>query len=134
MSQGAIGVGVCQTNTTVVEEARERRLAREHVVDGLGETRPGLQPRFPDRFGSIPDAKALCRGFFRWRNAEHSHLGIGLMTPDQVHYGQADDAYGPAPFVPKRGPSTNGASARDAISWARPSGSAVSDFSCCNSK
>lgn len=26
-------------------------------------------------------------------NRHHNHLGIGLMTPDQVHYGQADDGY-----------------------------------------
>ena len=51
------------------------------------------QPQFPERFGSIQDAKAFCRRFFHWYNAEHHHLGIGLMTPNQVHYGQADDVY-----------------------------------------
>ena len=51
------------------------------------------QPQFPERFGSIQDAKAFCRRFFQWYNAEHHHLGIGLMTPDQVHYGQADEIY-----------------------------------------
>jgi putative transposase len=48
------------------------------------------QPQFPKRFGSIQDAKAFCRDFFQWYNRDHHHLGIGLMTPDQVHYGQAD--------------------------------------------
>jgi putative transposase len=51
------------------------------------------QPQFPERFGSIQDAKAFCRRFFQWYNAEHHHLGIGLMTPNQVHYGQADEIY-----------------------------------------
>jgi putative transposase len=51
------------------------------------------QPEFPERFGSIQDAKAFCRRFFQWYNAEHHHLGIGLMTPNQVHYGQADEVY-----------------------------------------
>jgi len=51
------------------------------------------QPEFPERFGSIQDAKAFCRRFFEWYNAEHHHLGIGLMTPDQVHYGQADEVH-----------------------------------------
>ena len=38
----------------------------------------------------LQDAKAFCRNFFDWYNQEHHHAGIGLMTPDQVHYGQAD--------------------------------------------
>jgi len=48
------------------------------------------QPRFPKRFGCIEDAKCFCRGFFDWYNKDHHHAGIGLMTPDQVHYGQTD--------------------------------------------
>jgi len=51
------------------------------------------QPEFPEKFGSIQDAKAFCRRFFQWYNAEHHHLGIGLMTPNQVHYGQADEVW-----------------------------------------
>jgi putative transposase len=51
------------------------------------------QPQFPKRFGCIQDAKAFCRAFFDWYNQDHHHLGIGLMTPDQVHYGQGDDVY-----------------------------------------
>ena len=48
------------------------------------------QPRFPQRFGCIEDAKSFCRRFFDWYNQQHHHAGIGLMTPDQVHYGQTD--------------------------------------------
>jgi transposase InsO family protein len=48
------------------------------------------QPRFPQRFGCIEDARSFCRPFFDWYNQDHHHAGIGLMTPDQVHYGQAD--------------------------------------------
>ncbi len=48
------------------------------------------QPRFPKRFGCIEDARQFCREFFAWYNQEHHHVGLGLMTPDQVHYGQAD--------------------------------------------
>ena len=51
------------------------------------------QPQFPKRFGCIQDAKAFCRAFFDWYNQNHRHLGIGLMTPDQVHYGQADEVH-----------------------------------------
>jgi len=48
------------------------------------------QPRFPQRFGCIEDAKSFCRSFVDWYNQDHHHAGIGLMTPDQVHYGQTD--------------------------------------------
>jgi putative transposase len=48
------------------------------------------QPRFPSRFGCIEDARAFCRPFFNWYNQDHHHAGLGLMTPDQVHYGQVD--------------------------------------------
>jgi len=51
------------------------------------------QPQFPDRFGCIQDAKAFCRHFFTWYNNDHHHVGIGLMTPDQVHYGQTNAVY-----------------------------------------
>jgi len=48
------------------------------------------RPGFPDRFGSIEDARAFCQGFFPWYNSEHHHGGIGLLTPEAVHYGQAE--------------------------------------------
>ncbi len=51
------------------------------------------RPGFPDRFASIEEARAFCRDFFRWYNAEHRHSGIGLLPPEVVHYGQAQDAY-----------------------------------------
>jgi putative transposase len=51
------------------------------------------QPRFPKCFGCIEDARQFCREFFTWYNQAHHHVGLGLMTPDQVHYGQADDVH-----------------------------------------
>jgi len=54
------------------------------------------QPQFPQRFGCIEDAKTFCRSFFDWYNQDHHHAGIGLMTPDQVHYGQATRSTQPA--------------------------------------
>jgi putative transposase len=48
------------------------------------------QPQFPDRFGSYEDALAFCRRFVRWYNHEHYHSGLGLLTPDSVHHGQAE--------------------------------------------
>jgi putative transposase len=48
------------------------------------------RPEFPQRFGSSQDARAFCVDFFRWYNTEHHHSGIGLMTPEMVHYGLAE--------------------------------------------
>jgi len=48
-------------------------------------------PGFPDRFGSLQDAVAFCRFFFTWYNTEHRHSGIGMLTPEVVHYGLAKD-------------------------------------------
>jgi putative transposase len=47
------------------------------------------RPEFPDRFGSIEDARAFCQAFFTWYNTEHRHGGIGLLTPEDVHLGRA---------------------------------------------
>ena len=47
------------------------------------------RPEFPDRFGSIEDARAHCRRFFHWYNQVHRHSGIALMTPEAVHFGAA---------------------------------------------
>jgi len=48
------------------------------------------RPEFPDRFGSIEDARAHCVRFFAWYNDDHRHSGIGLHTPADVHYGRAE--------------------------------------------
>ena len=44
----------------------------------------------PGRFGDQGQAKTFCRSFFRWYNAEHRHGGISMLTPEQVHFGNAD--------------------------------------------
>ncbi len=51
------------------------------------------RPDFPERFGSIEDARAHCRQFFAWYNDCHRHSGIGYMTPASVHHGHADALY-----------------------------------------
>jgi putative transposase len=50
-------------------------------------------PQFPSRFGSIEDARVFCQDFFGYYNKEHHHSGIGLVTPEQLHYGLAQDVY-----------------------------------------
>jgi putative transposase len=51
------------------------------------------RPDFPERFGSLEGARAFGQDFFRWYNTEHHHSGIGLMTPEVVHYGLAMEVF-----------------------------------------
>jgi putative transposase len=48
-------------------------------------------PAFPDRFGSIEDARAFCAEFFEHYNHVHRHSGIALHTPASVHYGTSGE-------------------------------------------
>lgn len=47
-------------------------------------------PVFPDRFGSLADARAFCEEFFAYYNHKHRHSGIGWHTPASVHHRTAD--------------------------------------------
>ena len=49
------------------------------------------RPEFPERFGSIEDARAFCRSFFTWYNHQHRHSGREMMTPHDVHFGHVED-------------------------------------------
>jgi putative transposase len=48
------------------------------------------RPDFPDRFGSLEHGRSHCGDFFPWYNTEHHHVGLGLFTPHDVHYGLAE--------------------------------------------
>src|SRR5262245_52102391 len=48
------------------------------------------RPEFPECFGSLQDARSFCQVFFPCYNTEHHHSGIGLLTPEVLHYGRAD--------------------------------------------
>jgi putative transposase len=48
------------------------------------------RPDFPERFGSITDARVFCQRLFAWYNTEHYHSGIGWHHPADIHYGQAE--------------------------------------------
>lgn len=46
-------------------------------------------PDYPDRFGSIQDARVWARSFFDWYNHQHYHSALNLLTPASVHFGDA---------------------------------------------
>jgi putative transposase len=48
------------------------------------------RPDYPERFGSLAEAREWAQVFFAWYNQEHHHTGLGLLTPAVVHHGQAE--------------------------------------------
>lgn len=48
------------------------------------------RPDYPEEFEGITQSRHWARAFFEWYNQEHHHTGLALMTPETVHYGQAE--------------------------------------------
>lgn len=46
------------------------------------------RPDFPDRFGSVEDARQRSAVLFDWYNNEHRHSSLALLTPADVHLGR----------------------------------------------
>jgi putative transposase len=46
-------------------------------------------PSFPERFGSLEDARSFAAAFFTWYNTQHRHSSLALLPPADVHYGRA---------------------------------------------
>jgi len=47
------------------------------------------RPGFPERFGSLAEARAWVQAFMQWYNYQHYHSALSLLTPAMVHHGQA---------------------------------------------
>jgi putative transposase len=48
------------------------------------------RPDYPDRFGSLEDARSFCARLFDWYHHRHHHSGLGWLTPADVHLGRAE--------------------------------------------
>ena len=48
-------------------------------------------PSFPGRFGGKLHVRTFCSSFCPWYNTEHRHGGISMLTPEQVHFGRAEE-------------------------------------------
>jgi len=48
---------------------------------------------FPGTFASLEQAREFCAEFFYAYNRHHRHAGLGLLTPEVVHSGQAKTVY-----------------------------------------
>ena len=71
-----------------------RSFSRPHVSDDNPFSEAHFKtlkyrPDFPERFGSLEDARAHCARFFAWYHHEHRHSGLAWHTPADVHYGRA---------------------------------------------
>lgn len=69
--------------------------SRPHVSNDNPYSEAGFKtlkycPAFPERFGSIQDARTFCTWFFGQYNHHHRHSGIGFYTPASVHFGTAE--------------------------------------------
>ena len=49
------------------------------------------RPDYPERFGSLQDARQWAQRFFIWYNQQHHHTGLSLLTPADVHYDRAEE-------------------------------------------
>lgn len=65
------------------------RVSNDNPFSEAGFKTMKYSPDFPERFGPFAEAEAFCQDYFVWYNQEHYHTGLALLTPAQVHYGEA---------------------------------------------
>ena len=92
--------GTSMTSKTVAALLADLEVTRSHSRPRVSNDNPYSEalfktlkygPEFPERFGSLADARQFMNTFTTWYNHEHRHTGIGLHTPADVHYGLATD-------------------------------------------
>lgn len=74
----------------VVASHSRPRVSNDNPFSEAGFKTLKYSPDFPARFTFFDEAKAFCRKYFAWYNNERYHTGIALLTPAQVHYGEAE--------------------------------------------
>jgi transposase InsO family protein len=90
--------GTSMTSKTVAGLLADLEVTRSHSRPRVSNDNPYSEslfktlkygPEFPERFGSLSEAREFMASFAQWYNHEHRHTGIGLHTPADVHYGLA---------------------------------------------
>lgn len=90
--------GTSMTSKTVAALLADLDVTRSHSRPRVSNDNPYSEslfktlkygPEFPERFGSLSDARRFMDEFTQRYNHEHRHTGIGLHTPADVHYGLA---------------------------------------------
>ncbi|TFD69849.1 IS3 family transposase [Cryobacterium ruanii] len=91
--------GTSMTSKTVAALLSDLEVTKSHSRPRVSNDNPyseawfktlKFSPTFPERFGSLADAKTFMASFVDGYNHEHRHSGIGLNTPADVHYGLAE--------------------------------------------
>uniref|UniRef100_UPI004049AF25 IS3 family transposase n=1 Tax=Brachybacterium sp. GPGPB12 TaxID=3023517 RepID=UPI004049AF25 len=90
--------GTSMTSKSVATLLADLEVTRSHSRPKVSNDNPYSEawfktlkyaPVFPERFGSLSDARAFMDEFRDRYNHEHHHSGLGLHTPAEVHYGLA---------------------------------------------
>lgn len=90
--------GTSMTSKSVATLLDDLQVTRSHSRPKVSNDNPYSEawfktlkyaPAFPERFGSLADARTFMDEFVTWYNHEHHHVRIGLHTPADVHYGVA---------------------------------------------
>ena len=90
--------GTSMTSKTVAALLADLDVTRSHSRPRVSNDNPYSEAlfktlkygsEFPERFGSLTDARTFMDEFAHWYNHEHRHTGIGLHTPADVHFGLA---------------------------------------------
>lgn len=90
--------GTSMTSKTVAALLSDLEVTKSHSRPRVSNDNPyseswfktlKFSPVFPERFGSLPDARTFMADFVEGYNHTHHHTGIGLNTPADVHYGLA---------------------------------------------
>jgi len=90
--------GTSMTSKTVAALLADLEVTKSHSRPRVSNDNPYSEswfktlkfaPVFPERFGSLTDARAFMADFVEGYNHHHHHTGIGLNTPADVHYGLA---------------------------------------------
>jgi transposase InsO family protein len=92
--------GTSMTSKTVAALLADLEVTRSHSRPRVSNDNPYSEawfktlkyaPVFPERFTSLQAARAFMSDFVDFYNHHHRHLGVGLHTPADVHYGHAAD-------------------------------------------
>jgi putative transposase len=90
--------GTSMTSKTVAALLSDLEVTKSHSRPRVSNDNPYSEawfktlkfaPVFPERFGSLADARIFMASFVDGYNHSHRHSGIGLNTPADVHYGLA---------------------------------------------
>lgn len=90
--------GTSMTSKSVATLLSDLEVTRSHSRPRVSNDNPYSEawfktlkfaPVFPERFGSLPDARRFMAAFVDGYNHTHRHSGIGLNTPADLHYGLA---------------------------------------------